>query len=80
MMLDRAAPLAALVDQPTRRRRNQRRYRRRQSASAFTVQIEVTPAIITWLVRAQWLRPAEFHTRAEVAAALAALLADSARA
>jgi hypothetical protein len=31
------------------------------------------------LVRAEWLRPAEHYTRAEVAAAVGRLLADTAR-
>jgi hypothetical protein len=74
-MLDRPAP----PEQRARARRRQRRYRERQKAGRIAVTIDVDSKIVTWLECTRWLRKADFHTRREIAQALAGLIADSAQ-
>jgi hypothetical protein len=71
---DRAARHTAVE----RRRARQKAYRRRQHAGVVMVTIPVNAALVSLLVRAKWLPPREYHTRAEITAALVRMHAASA--
>jgi hypothetical protein len=75
-----------MLHRPTRKssyaeqeRERAKRYRARQRAGRAIVPIEINSAIVNWLVRTHWLPPREAHSRAELAAAIGAMLKDAAR-
>jgi hypothetical protein len=60
--------------------RDNRRYRARLKRGLITVPVEIGPEVVDLLVKARWLPELDLHSRAEFGAAIAAMLADSARA
>jgi hypothetical protein len=61
-----------------RARRRQQRYRERLKAGLISISLDVDSKVVDWLMRTKWLCKRDYHSRAEIAAAVAALLADSA--
>jgi hypothetical protein len=60
-----------------RRRRWQARYRARVAAGVMTVNIAIDHRVVDWLVATRWLPGREVYTRAEIADALARMIADA---
>jgi hypothetical protein len=83
MMLERPPSQAKPLSKPARRRALRRhaqaRYRANQKAGRMSIVITVDDELIDFLTRTRWLEQKDVFDRAEIAAAIEALLADAAQ-
>ena len=68
-----------MLERPPSRTARDRRYRQRQRDGVMTVMIEIDGAVVDMLARLRWLERRDVHERAEIARAIAAMIADAAR-
>ena len=68
-----------MLERPPSRTARYRRYRQRQRDGVMTVIIEIDGAVVDMLARLRWLERRGVHERAEIARAIAAMIAAAAR-